>query len=156
MGPVAIRDFSPIVRLKGARPKMPRTSAASAAIPTGATSRLRPPDDLTGPERALFVDLVASCSANHFQSSDAPLLSAYCRAVVLEKVASGELAAAGYVADGKPSGWLNVLAQATRSLTVLSSKLKLTPLSRQSARPEEPISYYERLSLEASRDPEPN
>jgi phage terminase small subunit len=132
---------------------MPRTSAASAAIPTGATSRLRPPDDLTGPERALFVDLVASCSANHFQSSDAPLLSAYCRAVVLEKVAS---AAAGYVADGKPSGWLNVLAQATRSLTVLSSELKLTPLSRQSARPEGPISYYERLSLEASRDPEPN
>ena len=94
--------------------------------------------------------------SNHFQSSDAPLRSAYCRAVVREKVASGELAAAGYVADGKPSGWLNVLAQATRSLTVLSSKLKLTLLSRQSARPEESISYYERLSLEASRDPEPN
>ena len=141
---------------------MPRQSAASAAIPTGATSRLRPPDDLTGPERALFVDLVASCSdvaatiIERLESSDAPLRSAYCRAVVREKVASGELAAAGYVADGKPSGWLNVLAQATRSLTVLSSKLKLTPLSRQSARREEPISYYERLSLEASRDPEPN
>ena len=135
---------------------MPRQSAASAAIPTGATARLRPPPDLAGPEREVFLATVVACRADHFQASDAPLLSASCRAVVLEKVASGELAAAGYVIDGKSSGWLNVLAQATRSLTVLSSKLKLTPLSRQSAQPEEPISYYERLSLEASRDPEPN
>jgi hypothetical protein len=35
------------------------------------------------------------CRADHFQASDAPPLAAYCRAVVLEKIASSELTAAG-------------------------------------------------------------
>ena len=81
----------------------------------------------------MFVDLVSSVAASHFRDCDAVLLAAYCRAVCLKQTASSELAAAGHVIDGKPSGWLNVLAQATRSVTVLSSKLKLNPLSRQAS-----------------------
>jgi phage terminase small subunit len=136
---------------------MPRNSAASAAIPTGTTARLRPPPDLTGPEKEIFLAAVLACRPDHFQDSDAPLLAAYCRAVVLEKVASGELNASGYVVDGKPSAWLNVLTAATRSMTVISRLLRLNPVARLASSSEpEAVSYYERMSLEARRDPEPN
>jgi phage terminase small subunit len=134
---------------------MPRKSAADIAIPTGATPRLRPPDDLAAgsPERALFVDLVSSVAASHFRDCDAVLLAAYCRALCLEQTASSELAASGFVIDGKPSGWLPILAQATRSVTVLSSKLKLNPLSRLSSSSEpDQISYYEKMALQDHRD----
>jgi phage terminase small subunit len=136
---------------------MPRNSAASAAIPTGTTARLRPPPDLTGPEKEIFLATVLACRPDHFQDSDAPLLAAYCRTVVLEKVASGELSASGYVVDGNPSAWLNVLTAATRSMTVISRLLRLNPVARLASSSEpEAVSYYERMSLEARRDPEPN
>jgi phage terminase small subunit len=134
---------------------MPRKSSAAVAFSmTGPTARLRPPDDLTGPERKLFVDLVLGCRPDHFQPTDAPLLAAYCRAVCLEQTASSELAAAGFVIDGRPSGWLNVLAQATRTISTYSRMLKLNPAGRQSipASDPEPISAYERIALEAQRD----
>ena len=136
---------------------MPRQSAEATAFSSGSTavSRVRPPADLTGPEREVFLAVVLACRADHFQASDLPLLTAYCRAVVLEKVASSELAAAGYVDAGKPSAWLPVLAQATRSLTVISRLLRLNPVARQAAKSEpEAVSYYERqsLTLEGRRD----
>jgi len=108
---------------------MPRRSAAAAAFSSGSTavSRVRPPADLTGPERVVFLATVLACSSDHFQVSDLPLLTAYCRAVVLEKVASSELAAAGYVNAGKPSALLPVLAQATRSLTVHLAAVAIEP-----------------------------
>jgi hypothetical protein len=86
---------------------MPRKSSAAAAFSTTSpAARLPPPDDLTGPERKLFVDLVLHCRPDHFRPTDAPLLAAYCRAVCLEQTTSSELAAAGFVIDGRPSGWL--------------------------------------------------
>jgi phage terminase small subunit len=141
---------------------MPRQSAASAAVPIHAgTRRLRPPDDFAAgsPERKLFVDLVASVPASHFRDSDLPVLCAYVRAVCLERTASAELQASGYLVDNKPSGWFSILAQSARSVTVLSSKLRLNPLSRAapSLEPEQPISYYERQRMiEGRRDDEPN
>ena len=140
---------------------MPRTPAAAAGFSTGTASRLRPPDDLAGPEKEVFLALVLACKADHFQLQDLPLLAAYCRAVCLERVASSELAAAGYVIDGRPSGWLNILAQATRSMSVISRLLRLNPVARQAARSSEveSVSYYERMSLEANhgeREPEPS
>ena len=136
---------------------MPRRSAAASELSTIAVERLRPPPDLTGPERDEFLRLVLSCSPSHFEASDLPLLSAYCRAVTLEKVASGELAACGHVSGDKPSPWLAVLAQATRSMTVISRLLRLNPVARQSLasaddRQAAATSYYERMTLEAKRD----
>ena len=134
---------------------MPRKSSAAVAFSTTSTAtRLRPPDNLTGPERKLFVDLVLGCRPDHFQPTDAPLLSAYCRAVCLEQTASTELAAAGFVIDGRPSGWLNILAQATRTISTYSRMLRLNPAGRQSvpSSEPEPISAYERIALEAQRD----
>ncbi len=83
------------------------------------------------------------------------MLSAFCRAACLERTASAELAAAGYVIDGRPSGWLNILAQATRSLTVVSRLLRLNPVGRlqsSQAEPDAPVSYYERQRLEGRND----
>jgi hypothetical protein len=134
---------------------MPRKSSAAVAFPTTTTAiRLRPTDDLTGPARALFVDLVLGCRPDHFESTDAPLLAAYCRAVCLEQTASSELAAAGFVTDGRPSGWLNILAQATRTISTYSRMLRLNPAGRQSTSSSEPepVSAYERIALEAQRD----
>jgi phage terminase small subunit len=138
---------------------MPRKSSAAVAFSASTSARLQPPSDLAGPEKALFVDLVVACRPDHFQASDTPLLAAYCRAVCLEQTASSELAAAGYIVDGKPSGWLNILAQATRSLTVMSRMLRLSPTGRQStpASESEPVSYYEKISLlEDRREHDPN
>jgi hypothetical protein len=132
---------------------MPRKSSAAVAFSTTSTAaRLRPPDDLTGPERKLFVDLVLGCRPDHFEHTDAPLLAAYCRAVCLEQTASS--AAARFVIDGRPSGGLNILAQATRTISTYSRMLKLNPAGRQSvpSSEPEPVSYYERMALEAKRD----
>ena len=139
---------------------MPRTSAASAAIPTGATPRLRPPPDLAAdsPERKLFVDLVASCPADHFRQSDLPVLCIFVRACVMAETASGELNASGCVSgDGKVSPWASILKDAQRTVSVYSRLLKLNPVARQSSQPEEPISYYEKMRLlEAMKRDEPN
>ena len=76
---------------------MPRRSAASLSVVTGPEPivRLEPPDELSAAEQ-----------------SDTHLLSAFARAVCLEKQASERLQIDGYVgADGKVSGWVSVLAQ---------------------------------------------
>jgi hypothetical protein len=139
---------------------MSRRIAAEGELSSpAAASRLKPPDDLAAgsPERALFLDIVLNSSPRHFRKTDAVLLGAYCRAAIQERVASSELAACGYIdANGKPSGRLNVLAQATRSLTVISRLLELNPIARQAAAeavPEVASSYYSRVALEARHEP---
>ncbi len=138
---------------------MPRKSSAAIAFATDTTARIRPPDDLTGPARDVFLDLVCACRASHFTGSDIPLLCSYSRAIVLERTASAGLAADGHVtADGRPSGWLGILAQATRTMSTLARALRLSPASRQSVPSSEPelVSAYERMSLEGRREPEPS
>jgi hypothetical protein len=158
MEPVYILSGSTIVvEPEGAQP-CPRQAAASAGVPTSTSGRLRPPDDLTGPERALFVDLVASVAGSHFRQSDLPVLCIFVRACVMEQTASGELSASGCVSsDGKVSPWASILKDAQRAVSVYSRLLRLNPVARQSAQPEEPISYYEKMSLlEATKRDEPN
>jgi hypothetical protein len=53
---------------------------------------------------------------------DLPLLAAYSKAIVGERIAAGELAAA-YVVDGKPSPWLPVWQVEVRALTTLAQNL---------------------------------
>jgi hypothetical protein len=134
---------------------MPRKSSAAVAFSPSTATRVHPPDDLTGDARKLFVDIVLACRADHFQNSDVALLCIFCRAVILERTASAGLAADGYVTDdGKPSAWLPILAQATRTSSTYSRMLKLNPAGRQSVPSSEPeaVSAYERMALEAQRD----
>ena len=139
---------------------MPRLPATPRAF--GPIHRLRPPDDLPddSPERQLFLEIVLANRADHFQPSDGVLLAAYVSACVLEQTASAALAAAGYVdGSGKPSGWLNVLTLATRTLSTYSRLLRLNPCARAPVKAEkqpQAISAYERMALEHRDEPEPN
>jgi phage terminase small subunit len=143
-------------KLQTPEPAMPRRSSVDVAFSSSTRARIRPPDDLAGPERKLFIDLAVACRADHFENSDVALLVVFCNALVLEKVALAGLKSDGYVtAEGRPSGWLNILAQATRVISTYSRMLRLNPSARHatpaSSEPE-PISYYEKMSLERGDD----
>jgi hypothetical protein len=91
--------------------------------------RLLPPPEMGGIEQKIWTEVVSGADSEHFQVSDAPLLSAYVRAAALERRASEELAVSAVV-DGMPSPWLAVHASAVRSLTALAVKLRLSPKAR--------------------------
>jgi phage terminase small subunit len=133
---------------------MPRQSAAASAYIgpniSGSPERLKPPSDLTPIERAIFVEIVAGCKADHFRHSDLPLLAAYCAAIALEREAIIRLREDGRVIDGRVNPWLSVLAQAHKSMLAFSHRLRLSPQGRSPtnpSRPERPLSYYERQAI---------
>ena len=119
---------------------MPRKSAASHAFPVipGSPQRLRPPPELKGPARRIFIDLVASTEPTHFRASDLPLLCAYARAVQIEQSSANDSKAIGR--------W----SQAVKAMAVLTTRLRLSPQAREPNRPTRPTkphvvsSYYDR------------
>ena len=132
---------------------MPRQAAVAVGFATGTNGTrmlLRPPEDLNQLERVEFANLITGAPANHFLPSDVPLLAAYAKAIVAERVASGELAAA-YVVDDRPSPWLPIWQAKVRALTTLARMLSLSPGGRVASKPadsHEPVSYYSKLALE--------
>jgi phage terminase small subunit len=117
--------------------------------------RLAPPPDLTTEgERQLFLDIVLANEPAQFRASDAPLLSAYVRAVEMERTASAHLEREGHIVDGKPSPWLAVLAQSLKAMSTLSHRLRLSPQGRSPTNPKRPqaVSYYDRARLEGQSD----
>jgi hypothetical protein len=119
---------------------MPRRSAAShlAVIPGAPPERLRPPSELKGAARQTFIDIVNAVKTGHFQSSDLPLLCAYCRAIDMERRSAGDPKAL--------SRW----ASSIKAMAVLSVRLKLSPQARApnaprpSVKPAPTTSYYDR------------
>jgi len=100
---------------------------------------------------------VTSCDPRHFRPADLPLMARYCEAVVLAEQAAGELAACGVVIDGKASAWFGVHQSACKTVSVLALRLRLGPQARQPRAHKTstgPVSYYERLELEGTRDDE--
>jgi hypothetical protein len=141
---------------------MPRQASAARSFSANGSTRalIQPPPDLNKLERQEFTALVLGAPPSHFLPSDLPLLAAYAKAIVEERIAAGELAAA-YVVDGKPSPWLAIWQGKIRAVTTLARMLALSPGGRvpsKSPEEREPISYYSRMALEAQRDddPEPN
>jgi hypothetical protein len=134
---------------------MPRRSSASLSVVpyVGPSSRLRPPAELTESERKVFIDIVLSCRATHFEPSDLPLLCAYCRAVVQEQKASEKLAQALARDDGLDR-WLRLQSAALKAMGMLSMRLRLSPQGRSPTNPKRPesISYYEQMDLERQQD----
>jgi phage terminase small subunit len=129
---------------------MPRRSEASlsiAHIGPGAR-RLKPPANLEEVEAAIFRRVVASVPHDHFSAEDSDLLSAYCRAMALERRASEELATAATI-GGQASPWLAVYATAVRAISTLTVRLRLGPKSRhpnstrRMSKPTSPPSYYD-------------
>ena len=138
---------------------MPRQAAAAAGFATStARATLSPPGDLNALEKQEFINIVLGTRPDHFVPSDLPLLAAYARAIVQEKIAAGELARA-YVVDDRPSPWLQVWQASIRAVTTLARMLALSPGGRvpsKSPEAHEPTSYYSRLALEAGRTDDAN
>jgi phage terminase small subunit len=133
------------------------TLTRSAFTLLGNPVRLKCPDDLGEPERAVYADIVGACEPTHFRASDLPLLAAYCRAVVMEQRAAGEFSREPILPDGKPNPWGVIHAAATKSLLGLSLRLRLSPQGRgkPSTKAEPRLSYYERMAiLEPEPDPD--
>ena len=140
----------------------PKSSAELAVSPAyiRPLERLSPPADLQREdERRLFLDLILASEPSHFRASDLPLLSAYVRAVLLERTASMQLEREGHItARGQPSPWLAVLAQAHKSISTFSHRLRLSPQGRSPTNQKRsaPTSYYDRLRLEQTDDWKPD
>jgi phage terminase small subunit len=154
--PLANRTKRPQLKLQRERNSVPRQSAAAYIVPniSGSPERLKPPGDLTPIERAIFVEIVAGCKADHFRPSDLPLLAAYCAAIALEREAITRLREDGRVIDGRVNPWLSVLAQAHKSMLAFSHRLRLSPQGRSPtnpSRPERALSYYERQAIEEGK-----
>jgi hypothetical protein len=133
---------------------MPRQAAAAAGFTANGSTResIRPPDDLIGPERAEFIALVLGAPPAHFVPSDIPLISAYSKAIVAERLAASKLAAAPVVED-RPSPWLPLWQARIRALTTLARMLCLNPGGRiptRSPETSEPanVNHYARIALE--------
>jgi DNA-binding PucR family transcriptional regulator len=116
------------------------------------TARLRPPASLGELEKQRFLDLITTTPAGQFRASDLPLLCRWAELTVMAETAAGELAAGGMVtADGKVSPWFSIYTQATKALSGLALRLKVSPQARAPKAPKRDVSvsYYERLELEA-------
>ena len=102
---------------------MPRQAAAAAGF-AASTARplLKPPPDLNALEKEAFLDIVLGAPPHHFMPSDLPLIAAYAKAIVQERIAAGELAVA-YLVDGKPSPWLPVWQASIRAATLTTSPI---------------------------------
>ena len=100
--------------------------------------RITPPLSLTKSERSLFVELAAD--APHLVPADAPLLGAYCQAILLAR------------RTGRDPARVDVWERITRVMTTLATKLRLTPQSRSCpkslARQQRPASHYDRMALD--------
>jgi phage terminase small subunit len=115
--------------------------------------RLRPPASLSKPAKAAFVDLVVNMPAGHFEPADVVLMTRWCELSVMCETASGELETSSNMvdADGKPSPWLRVYLDCTKTLSGLALRLRLGPQSRAfkaSKKKIATLSYYERMDLE--------
>ena len=138
-------------------PRQSQSSLSIAHIGSGAR-RLEPPAELGEIEAAIFRKVVAGVPHDHFSAEDSDLLSAYCRALALERRASEELAAAGIVGN-QASPWLAVYATAVRALSILTVRLRLGPKARHPnntrrlSKSVSPPSYYDTMVIPA--DPRP-
>lgn len=123
----------------------------------GATRRLSPPECLGDLQRAVFIDLVASCPASQFRKADVGLLARYSELAVMAEQAAFELQQGGMVTDkGRVSPWFTIHNAATRELRMLSQRLHIGPRSRTlkvaKTQAASTMSYYEKMALEGFDD----
>jgi P27 family predicted phage terminase small subunit len=118
------------------------------AIPLS-PQRLKPPPDLSGPEKEIFVAVVGALSKDHFIPSDLPLIIEYCTAVAQCREAAHRLLEEGPVTGRHVSPWLVVQEKSTRTMLALATRLRLSPQSRARTKvvPTAPISYYDKMRM---------
>ena len=110
--------------------------------------RLKLPATLSELACKEFKRIVAAEPAAHFKESDLSLLVQYCEAVAMAERAVHELQR-----DDAPVRWLTLWEKATRTMTALSMRLRISPQSRAPNAPKrEKLSAYERIALEKDDD----
>jgi phage terminase small subunit len=140
---------------------MPRRSDAffttlPHAAPSSPIPRLKPPESMSEGGRAVFLDLVMSSRPDQFQPTDLPLLVRYCEASAMADRAEGEIAKRPLV-KGKPNPWASHLAAATKTVSMMAMRLRLSPQARAPNNPGRrpaAMSYYERMDFEKQLAPE--
>jgi hypothetical protein len=109
---------------------LPRTSQAGPAVTRASPiDWLAPPAELGTAEAVVFWQTLVATPANYFQPEDLPLQCSHPRAVVLERRAAEELAAAT-AAGNVPTPWLGVYASVSKTLMNLTVGLSIGLLSR--------------------------
>ena len=88
---------------------------------SGEPLRMKTPAGLNAKEREMFAELVNSTNPDHFRPSDIPMLIAFVQASLLSR----KLARSGTISDWE---------KATRCLSSLATRLRLTPHARADAK----------------------
>jgi hypothetical protein len=129
---------------------------ATDIVPYGEPGRLAPPASLGEAERKAFLDLVCSVPVTQFASCDLPLICAWAETVALRERMATRMAVEGELDEkGRPTGAFTIHREATKTLTALALRLRISPQARMQKAPRREMratSYYERLDLEAAAD----
>lgn len=102
------------MRQRGRKPTGTVLSLAAA----GDASRLNAPVWLSSEERALFIELVEACSAEHFRTCDLPLLTSFVTASIVARHAASD------------PDQIAVWEKSVKLQAVLATRLRLSPQSR--------------------------
>jgi phage terminase small subunit len=104
-----------------------KSAAELSVVPIDAARKpVEPPADLKPQEAAIFRDVVASCDPTHFRKSDVPILAALCTATYLSRFYAGQI--------GEDATAFKNYVETTKLVISLSTKLRLTPQARISAK----------------------
>jgi hypothetical protein len=108
--------------------KRGRKSAAELSVISIDVARkpVEPPPELKPQEAAIFREVVASCDPTHFRKSDLPMLAGFCTATYLARFYADQI--------GEDPAAFKQYVEATKLQISLSTKLRLTPQARISAK----------------------
>jgi hypothetical protein len=135
---------------------MPKTGRSSYpttdVVPYGlGNRRLSPPPSLSEREKAHFLDLVLGCPSSQFERSDLPLLIRWSELAAMAEEAAEHLRTEDLVVDGKVNAWFTIHQMATKSMSGLALRLKVSPQARSPKAPKTrptPTSFYDRMYAE--------
>lgn len=118
--------------------KRGRKSAGDLSVVRAMNARMDPPEFLSIAEAAEWTSIMNSLPADYFRPGDAPLLGAYCVAIVLHKQARKEIQDHGITYKNEfgkrimnPAA--TILQMQAGTMAQLSVKLRLAPSSRVTA-----------------------
>jgi hypothetical protein len=111
---------------------MPRKSSAALSVvtPLVEAGRVRPRRELPENVASAFREIVATVPAEHFKTSDMPLIEQYAFAIVLGRESFKHLSEEGQVVAGRTSPWVTCFEKSQRVVTALCMRLRLAPQAR--------------------------
>jgi hypothetical protein len=116
------------------------------------SERLKVPADLSPAAKRAFLELVSSCPSEQFRVCDLPLVRRWAELSVMCQLAAANLETGGMIGpNGKPSPWVAIHLQATKALSGIALRLRVSPQSRAPRAPKSKarqLSYYDLENLQ--------